>query len=109
MPNESDLVITLQGIAIEEDENSKKRKLIEMKLGHKEYDITKIEIRALKIVSEIIDSILGNMNLDKAALPQYQKKNPDLTLFEWSNRELNVTIPFLYLKGYVYSSCIFKV
>lgn len=33
------------------------------------------------------------MNLEKTDLPQSQKKNPDLTLFEWSNRELNVTFP----------------
>jgi hypothetical protein len=38
------------------------------------------------------------MNLDKADLPQSQKKNPDLTLFEWSNRELNVRYKILMMK-----------
>lgn len=57
--------------------------------------LIELNSRALKIVSEIIDSILGNMNLDKAGLPQSQKKNPDLTLFEWSNRELNVILNYL--------------
>ena len=96
MPIESELVATFHGTAIQVDLNSKKRQSIEKKLGHKEYTSSqKLKNRALKVVSEIIESILRNMNLDKTDLPQSQKKNPDLTLFEWSNRELNVC--FLYL------------
>ncbi len=94
VPNESELLATFQGTAIEEDVNAKKRLSIEKKLGHKEYVLQIKSNRALMIVSEIIDSVLLNMNLDKADMPQSQKKNSDLTLFEWSNRELNVTRHF---------------
>ena len=50
--------------------------------------------RGLKIAKEVIDSIILNMNLSPTDQPLVRKKNPDLTLFEWSNRELDVCFCF---------------
>lgn len=42
------------------------------------------------MAKDIIDVVIRNMNLGTTENALTKKKNPDLTLFEWSNRELDV-------------------
>ncbi len=42
------------------------------------------------MAKDIIDVVIRNMNLGTTDAALTKKKNPDLTLFEWSNRELDV-------------------
>ncbi len=53
----------------------------------------------LNIAKDIIESIINNMNIESTDLSNTKKKNPDLTLFEWGNRELGLNyIPNLFTK-----------